>query len=302
MIGEVFALAAAAGFAMGSVAIAKGARADSSQSGVLLSILATGLFSAVGWLLLSGGAIRLVPAGGVWTALGWFAATGILATVWGRLTLYKSVQYAGVVRATTVRRLTPFISVLFAWALLGETVNAMTGLGMLLIALSFVLLIVDNRRKLDAARLPPGANLSRGYAFGVICAITYAASYITRKNGLDIMPDPYLAAFISSAAALAYYLAGCVISANYRAMVARTLVRPNSWQLLAALCISAGQIFQFVALSHTTVSRLAIINSVEIFISLYLAVILFRTEGWPPRIIIIATLIATAGVVTVVAG
>lgn len=303
MTGEALALVSAVAFAMGSVAVAKGAKIDSSESGVLLSILATGLLAAIGWLIAGRPPEELVATRDTfWTALGWFCATGVLATVWGRLALFKSVQFAGVVRATTVRRLTPFVSVLFAWALLGEVVTGVAGLGMLLMALSFVLLIVDNRNKLDTAQLPEGADLTRGYTFGVICAVAYAASYIARKSGLDIVPDPYFGAFIGSTAALAYYLAGCVVSSDYRAMVRRTLTKPNSWQLLAAFCISAGQISQFMALTHTTVSRVAVINSVEIFISFYLAVILFRTERWPPPIIIVATLVATVGIVAVVLG
>lgn len=303
MIGEALAFASAVAFAMGSVAVARGAKVDSSESGVLLSILVTGTLAAVGWLAFGHSPAQLAATGsGFWTAMGWFCATGILATVWGRLALFQSVKFAGVVRATTVRRLTPFVSVLFAWALLGDVVTGLMGVGMLLMALSFVLLIVDSRNRLDTAGLPEGADLTRGYTFGVICAVAYAASYISRKSGLDILPDAYFGAFIGSMAALAYYLCGCMVSSDYRAMVARTLTRPNSWQLVAAFCISAGQISQFMALTHTTVSRVAIINSVEIFISFYLAVFLFRTERWPPPVIVVATLVATAGIVTVVVG
>jgi hypothetical protein len=50
------------------------------------------------------------------------------------------------------------------------------------------------------------------------------------------------------------------------------------------------------------VGRVAVINSVEIFLSSYLAVIVFKTEGWPSLLIMLATVLATAGVIFVAAG
>ena len=46
----------------------------------------------------------------------------------------------------------------------------------------------------------------------------------------------------------------------------------------------------------------AIINSSEIFISSYLAVIVFKTEKWPSALLILATATATAGIVFVAVG
>jgi drug/metabolite transporter (DMT)-like permease len=232
----------------------------------------------------------------------WFAASGLLATVWGRLTLFKAVLLAGVIRATTIRRLTPFFTALLAWALLGETIPGLGALGMVLMAASFALLYADNRQKLAATELFPGADIPRGYMFGAISALMYAASYVVRKQGLEILADPYFGALVGSAAALVYYIAGCFFSSKFRTDVRNLLSRPDRWQLVAAFCISAGQILQFVALNHAGVGRVAIINSVEIFLSSYLAVIVFKTEKWPSAMIILATVLATAGVIFVAAG
>ena len=77
---------------------------------------------------------------------------------------------------------------------------------------------------------------------------------------------------------------------------------PEPWQFVAALCISTGQISQFVALSFTGVSQVAVVNSVEVFISAYLAVVVFRTESMPGPLVLAGTLLATAGVVLVAIG
>lgn len=300
MIGESLALGSAFAFAFGSVAIAKGAVRRSGESGVLLSVLMTGLLSGLAWLVAGLPRDFYSADIAVWAAIGWFAASGVLATVWGRLTLFKAIQYAGVVRASTVRRLTPFFSVLLAWMILNEDVSAIAGAGMAVIGFSFVLLIIDSRQRLLGER--GGADISRGYAFGVVCAMSYAASYIVRKYGLIHVPDAFFGAFIGSVAAFAYYLVGCIFSAEYRTVVRQSLQRPDSWHLLAAVCISGGQIAQFAALTFADVSRVAMINSVEIYISAYLAVFVFKTEKRPSNLIVAATVLATAGVILVATG
>lgn len=297
MIGQLFALFSAFAFAFGTVAIAKATMVGSGQGGVLLSVMLTGVFSLACWMVIGH---PLGPLGQIsWTAIGWFAVSGILATVWGRITLFKAIQNAGVIRASTVRRLTPFFSVFFAWLLLAEEVGWLTGGGMVLIASSFALLILDSRRKLDEEASGPSAppDIPRGYLFGVLCALSYALSYIARKYGLIELPDAFLGALIGSLAALGYFVVGCAFSAELRSVVANSLNRPERWQLVAALCISIGQISQFIALTYTSVSQLALINSAEIYIAAYLAVVVFRMERMPGPAVLLATALATVGVV-----
>lgn len=301
MIGEALALFSAFAFALGSVAIAKAMRQGSGESGVLLAILMTGILSGIAWLVLKAGSnsapVTMQPAG-----LAWFAASGVLATVWGRLALFKSIHHAGVIRATTTRRLIPFFSVAAAWAALGESIGGRAALGMALVAASFALLLWDARGRMqnDAPSLPD-RSLGLGYMFGVAGAASYALSFVARKMGLEASPDPYLGALIGSFAALLYYAMGGMVAARYRAAFSQ-LRRPEPWQLLAALCISTGQISQFVALSFTGVSQVAIVNSVEVFISAYLAIAVFRTETMPGPLVLIGTVLATAGVALVAIG
>ena len=300
LIGDTLAVASAFAFAIASIAIAKAARSKTADNGVLLSIVMTGTLSGLAWCLEE--TSTLVKESSPLAAVGWFAASGLLATVWGRLTLFKAVLLAGVIRATTIRRLTPFFSALLAWAFLGETITGFGAVGMVLMAVSFALLYGDNRQKLTATEAFRGADIPRGYMFGAICAFLYAASYVVRKQGLETLPDPYFGAMVGSAAALMYYMFGCVFSSKFRADVRVSLSRPDRWQFVAAFCISSGQILQFVALNQTGVGRVAIINSVEIFLSSYLAVIVFKTEKWPSALLILATVMATAGVIFVAAG
>ena len=300
MIGDSLALASAFQFALANIAIAKAARKRSADNGVLLSIVATAALSTLILLLQPK---QPFPESQVFfSAVGWFAASGILATVWGRLTLFKAVRYAGVVRATTVRRLTPFFSALLGWALLSESISGFGLLGMALMGASFALIYLDNNRKPENTELFADADIQRGYMFGLLCAIAYAFSYIVRKRGLETVPDASLGALVGSVAALMYYLLGCLLSSKFRSDLRALLTTPDPWQLFAAVSISAGQISQFMALNYIGVGRLAIINSAEIFLSSYLAVIIFKTERWPSQLIALATALATAGIILVATG
>ena len=89
MIGDSLALASAFLFALANIAIAKAARKRSADNGVLLSIVATAALSTL--ILLLQPKRPLPESQAFFSAVGWFAASGILATVWGRLTLFKAV-------------------------------------------------------------------------------------------------------------------------------------------------------------------------------------------------------------------
>lgn len=258
----------------------------------------TGLVSGLAWITFGGGGST--GAGQVTlTATAWFVVSGLLATVGGRITMFKSIEFAGVIRASTTRRLMPLLSLLLSWIIISEQISPVAGAGMALIALSFVLLYWDNRSSLristdDRQR---AAMISRGLAFGVVSAFLYALSFIARKFGLVDMPDVFFGALIGSITALCFYGGASAVSGRYRSIVKGALTAPNPWQLLAALLMSTGQIAQFGALMLTSVGRVAFINSIEVYIAAFLSVAVFRTDSMPGRLVIIAAIIATAGVV-----
>ena len=300
MIGETLALGSAFAFAFANIAIARGARdAASGESAVILAIVATALIAGAGFLAV-GPAREAGLAGIGWAAVGWFAMSGMLATVGGRLTLFKSIEYAGVVRASTVRRLSPVLALILASVLLQEIITPLAALGMAAIAGSFVLLWFENRTRLEHAR--PARLVTIGLLFGAASAALYACSYIARKLGLDIVPDPYLGAFIGAATGALWYAARAALGPETRALLVSTLRAPNRWQMAAALFISLGQVAQFAALTHIGVARVTFLNSTEVYISALLAVFVFRTEPLPGRAVLAAMALATVGVILVALG
>jgi drug/metabolite transporter (DMT)-like permease len=284
VIGESLALASAVAFAFANIAIARGSRDAEGESAVVLAVIATALFSGIGFLLVGPAGPQGASKVG-WVAVGWFAVSGMLATVAGRLTLFKSIQYAGVVRASTVRRIAPVFSLLLAWGILGELISPTAGVGMALIVGSFALLWLDSREKLEDTRAP--IDVTRGLAFGTASAGLY---------------DPFLGALIGAATGALWYAVRSATNPGQRRMVLTTLARPNPWQAVAAICISLGQLMQFAALTHIGVARVTFLNSMEVYVSALLAVFVFRTEPMPSRAVLAATALATGGVIFVALG
>lgn len=312
--GEALALTSSACYSGAIVAIAKSAARKTGDNGALLSIIITAGLACAIWL--GGmwlGTLRTGSGAGYsdWTGIGWFLLSGILTIVLGRALHFQSVARLGPIRASTVNRLNPFFSVLVAALLLGESISPVAGGGIALIACSFV--ILSGRALRDGSRggLPGGAaghspGHSQGrspplasYGFGACSALCYAFGYAARKLGLNALPDPYFGTFIGAAVGLVAYLAFGLFSDHYRRALRGLIAGTTRWHLVAALCISLGQIAQFAAISYIEVSRVVMISSAEIFFSMILSVYIARTDHRPDAATLCAAGFATAGVVLI---
>jgi drug/metabolite transporter (DMT)-like permease len=304
-LGEALALVSAILFALSNIFILRGSVRASGDNGALLSVLVTVLVSGTLWLALSGEIPTGGGGGGLWGGLAWFAMAGLLATVFGRIFLWKSIQRLGVTRASAIKRLNPFFSVVLAALVLGEVITPLMGAGMALIAVSFGTLIRGTVRSLwsrGGAAASGEGHLPADYLYGPASALCYATSYIGRRYGLDRIPDAVFGTFVAAIAALGYYAIASIFVRDYRRAFREALSGANRWQLAAAVAVSFGQIANFGAIQFTAVSKVVMITSMEIFISMFLAVIVFKTEKPPEPTTILAAFMATAGVTLVALG
>jgi drug/metabolite transporter (DMT)-like permease len=303
LLGEALALASAVLFALSNIFILRGSVRASGDNGALLSVLVTALVSAALWLAMGAG----IPTGNgeasLLGGLAWFAFAGLLATVFGRIFLWKSIQHLGVTRASAIKRLNPFFSVLLAALVLGEVITPLMGAGMTLIAVSFGTLLRGTVRSLwSGGRGASEEHAVMDYLYGPASALCYATSYIGRRFGLERIPDAVFGTFVSALAAIAYYLVAAWFVRDYRRAFREALTAANRWQLAAAVFVSFGQIANFGAIQFTAVSKVVMIVSMEIFISMFLAVVVFKTERPPDRMTVLAALLAMAGVALVTLG
>lgn len=301
-LGEALALVSAILFALSNIFILRGMVRASGDNGALLSVLVTVLVSAALWVAL-GASLPAAAGAGLWAGLAWFAMAGLLATVFGRIFLWKSIQRLGVTRASAIKRLNPFFSVVLAALVLGEVITLVMAAGMALIAVSFGTLIRGTITSLWSRSAAAGEeNTAIDYLYGPASALCYATSYIGRRFGLDRIPDAVFGTFVAAVAALGYYLVASVFVRDYRRAFREALTGANRWQLAAAVAVSFGQISNFGAIQFTAVSKVVMITSMEIFISMFLAVIVFKTEKRPEPATLLAALLAMAGVTLVAFG
>ena len=306
MIGEAFALFSAACFGLAGAAIARGAPDARGDNGAFLSIVLTALLSGLLWLGMGTHLPWPPDDPAVLMAMGYFVLAGVLSTVLGRLAMFRSVALAGAISASLFRRLIPVFAGALAFVVLGETVGAIEAAGMVVVLGSIALVMSEGWRRgrerrpgTDAEDLP-GKRLGQGY--GAASAAFYGGAYVTRKLAMRHVPDAALGALVGAITGIVWYLLAATVSRRYRASVLGLVSTTSRWQFVAALSMALGQTSQFFALANTDVATVAIIGSTEVFISTYLAAFVLRTERRPSLLVVIASLIATFGVVLVAVG
>lgn len=138
------------------------------------------------------------------------------------------------------------------------------------------------------------------YGSGTLSTLSYAGGYISRKLGLAIVVDGLFDTMVGALAALLYYAAVAAFDTKRRPVLWAALAMRNFRSVLAGMVISVGQISVFAALQFTTVTRVAIISSFEVVVTISLAVCVLRSELMPGAMTVFASIIATAGVLFIV--
>jgi drug/metabolite transporter (DMT)-like permease len=291
-MGEVYALASALCFGASNVTIMLGLRRGADDNGAFLSLLLTAGLSALGWLGLglTRGFAPVTPRG-----LLWLAAAGVFTAFIGRVFVYASIQHLGAIRASAVKRLSPFFSVLLGLAVLGETLSADMAWGCALIVASFAVLVQAQWRAdastADAAGSagPARAAARLGYLYGTVSAFGYALGYLMRKSGLEETPDPLLGAMVGTLVGAMLFVVAGNFSGSYRRAVRATFRRPNPWLYAAGVLGSLGQILYFAALNVSTMSKAALLVSMEVFVTIVLSQLVLG-ERVTPRVALAALL------------
>ena len=297
---DVFAIGSATCFALSNVTIARGARADAEDNGAFVSLLITVAIAALGWIGL-GLAHGFAPVTA--RALLWFAGAGVLTAFVGRVFFYASVQRLGAMRSSAMKRLNPFFAVLLGVLVLGEALTRGMVLGLLLIMASFASLLLGERAPPRGAAMPVARRLlNAGYFYGPVSALGYASGYLLRKMGLAEAHEALLGALVGCAVGALLFLATASFNRNYRRAVMATFRRPNPWLIGAGVMSSFGQILYFAALNGSAMSRVALISSMEVFVTLFLGALLLRDRERLTPPVVLAAVLGVAGTACIIHG
>jgi drug/metabolite transporter (DMT)-like permease len=294
--GDAFAIASATCFAIAGITAARGMRPGADDNGAFVSLIVTTVIAGGIWIAL-GIARGFAPV--TWRALAWFAGAGVLTAYVGRVAFYATVERLGAMRASTLQRLNPFFAVVMGVLVLRESIAGRTGIGVALVIVSFVVLVVGARGR-DGARRELAAAARMGYVYGVVSALGYSTGYLLRKMGLAEAHDAFLGAAVGCAVGALLFAATALFNDRYARAVRATLARPSPWFIGAGVMSSFGQILYFAALNESPMSRVAIIVSMEVFITLFLGhVFLRRSERLTPALVA-AAILGVAGTAFIV--
>ena len=295
-LGVALAVLSALCYAFASVAATKDARANGGRgTAVLLSVLLTALLSGGAWLFVGPPLPAASPQ--LWTGVAAFSTAGLLATVLGRVSFFRSIELAGVIETSLLRRLIPVFATVLAMVVLGERLSPqiLAAFALIFAGIAIVWISAPPMAAQAESARDAGARMT-GRALAVVSAASYGGAYVARKLGIAGLPDPLLGTAIGAGAGIAFFCLAALVSRGCAAQLAAVGRRPTGWQLAAASGISIGQILLFLALVYAGVATVAIIASVEMFFAAWLAGFVFRTERRPGGAFALASALAFLGV------
>lgn len=320
MIGPFFAFLTAVLFGVTNVIIRRGIPAASTGHGILVITFTN--VAVLAPFLMGNALLRGWPGGRPSAAaIAWFAAAGIAGPMFGQLMLLSSIGRIGASRAGAVKSAAPVITVLLAFLILGETLNAVSVAGMCMVFAGLSLLMVHMWRRgglepvpealmadtpplglLASPRPAVRRDLVVGLVMGALAATGFGASQFLRKVGMEQLPDAALGAMISALTALVTVLLMQRVRPFTRAAWVELRSKTTSWMVLAGLTTAAGQLLFFMALDTLEVSRVALIVSADLVITIMFAALLLRRYERVTPTVALSAIFVLAGVVAVSVG
>ncbi len=219
---------------------------------------------------LAGGISLFVSPWGrlTWEAALWFAAGGVVAPSLTRITLFLGIDRVGLGRAMPLVTLSPFFSLLLAIFWLGERPGGAAYLATFCVAAGCLLVSLRIRGEGQWKRI----HLLYPIAHSVFIAIATA----TRRSGMLLFPDAFIATTIASLVSLPVVYMVCPFlppEERFRLKGGRT-----GLILLCGVLVTAALFFYFLALGFGEVSIVVPISYTAPLFSLLFARIWLREE------------------------
>jgi drug/metabolite transporter, DME family len=283
MRAEIVAIFSAMGWAGDSVLVRLGLRRSNIFSAMLVSYTVS--VTCIWTYILMTTPLDFLRS----PAMFYFLVSGCLQPLFARALYYQALIRLGVSRAGPLRGAEPLFATAIAVAVLQEQPAISVYVGTLLIvgsiwAISSGQSGKSNWQLLDIF-LPLGA------------ALVSAVSQSLRKQGLNILPDPFVAAATVTSVTLTLFT--IFLFATKRTGQLRMGRAGFLFFFIAALVALLAQILNFIALSQADVSVIIpLLNTTPLFTVLFSFLFLRGVETITPRIILGATLMV-AGVITI---
>jgi DME family drug/metabolite transporter len=283
MLAEVVAIFSAMGWAGDSVLVRLGLRKSNIFAAMLISY---GVSVTCLWTYL----LITTPLDFFGSpAIFYFLASGCLQPLFARALYYKALTRMGVSRAGPLRGAEPLFAAAIAVTVLHEQPSLPVYAGTVLIIGSVWAISSGQRGQTGWRFLDALLPLSAG--------LVSAVSQTLRKQGLNVLPDPFVAAATVTSVTLTLFI--IFLFATKRMPQLRVGRESFPFFFAAALIAVAAQVSNFIALGRADVSVIIpLLNTTPLFTVLFSALFLRSLETITPRIIYGAILMV-AGIVTI---
>lgn len=257
------ALSAAVGWATEAILVRKGARYAGVSLAVLMSFsLSAVLFWIVNWwsypfsLLYS-------------PAIFYFVLGGLIQPAIVRVLHYTGIVRLGASRAGPVRGVAPLFAIVIALIFLGERPGVTVPLGAVFCVAGFWMISYRREGETKWKKLDLLFPLGAAFLTGV--------SQNIRKTGLLILPNPFIAAAVTTTTSFVVFILSLFFTGQLRSIRADRKCLPFYGS--AALVSAVAQILTFAALSKGSVSVIVpLVNTNPLFIVLFSAIFLKDLE------------------------
>jgi drug/metabolite transporter, DME family len=280
LIAEIVAMFSAMGWAGDSVLVRLGVRKSNIFAAMLMSYLVS--VTCIWTYLLATTPLAFLRS----RAMLYFLISGCLQPLFARALFYEGITRIGVARAGPLRGAEPFFATLIAVVLLHERPGIMVYFGTALImgSLWFISGSQTPARKwrLRDAALPLGASL------------VSAISQTLRKEGLKILPNPFVATATVTSTSLALLITFVLLTKSAQSF---RMQRESFLFFVGAGFIAASaQVTNFIAIGQGDLSVIIpLLNTTPLFTVLFSGLFLRSLETVTPRIVVGAVLMV-AGV------
>jgi DME family drug/metabolite transporter len=278
LLAEIIAIFSAMGWAGDAVLVRLGTRKSNIFAAMLVSY---GVSIALVWIyLLATTSLDFLRS----PAMVFFLISGCLQPLFARALYYEGFSRIGVARAGPLRGAEPFFATAIAVTFLHEHPTLPVYIGTVLIVASiWVISWRDSGQakwRLRDAGFPLGA------------ALVSAISQTLRKQGLKILPNPFVATATVTSTSLVWLL--IFVCTTKRTHLLRMKRESLVFFVCAALIACSAQLSNFVAIARGDLSVIIpLLNTTPLFNVVFSALFLRNVETVTPRIVFGAIVMVT---------
>jgi drug/metabolite transporter, DME family len=283
MSAEIIAIFSAMGWAGDAVFVRLGTRKSNIFAAMLVSYAVS---IALVWIyLLATTSLDFLRS----PAMVFFLISGCLQPLFARALYYEGFSRIGVARAGPLRGAEPFFATAIAVTLLHEHPTLPVYIGTVLIVAS--VWVISSRDSGQAKwRL-----WDAGFPLGA--ALVSAISQTLRKQGLKILPNPFVATATVTSTSLVWLL--IFVCTTKRTHLLRMKRESLVFFVCASLIACSAQLSNFVALARGDLSVIIpLLNTTPLFNVVFSALFLRNVETVTPRIVF-GAIVMVAGVVLI---